>query len=93
MLSTSVPFPAERTVRRPFHILTTKFLEGNEVLVSFSDGTAAIFEAEELEKLRPVPKRMLPSAPREHESPVVMEPAVAAVAEPEPRFVFDEAVA
>ena len=89
--STSAPLAAGQSDRKPFHILTTKFLEGNEVLVSFSDGTAAIFEAEELEKLRPVPKRMLPSAPME--SPVVMEPVVAAVTEPERRFVFDEAIA
>lgn len=89
--STSASFAAVRPDRKPFHILTTKFLEGNEVLVSFSDGTAAIFEAEELEKLRPIPKRMLPSAPME--SPVVMEPAVAVASEPEPRFVLDEAVA
>ena len=93
--STSAAFVVGRADRKPFHILTTKFLEGNEVLVSFSDGTAAIFEAEELEKLRPIPKRMLPCAPREHESPVVMAPAVTAVSapEPEPRFVLDEAVA
>jgi hypothetical protein len=58
--------------------MTTKFLEGNEVLVHFSDGTAAIFEAEELEKLRPTPKRMLPCASKEHESPVIMEPVAAA---------------
>ena len=91
--STSASFAAVRPDRKPFHILTTKFLEGNEVLVSFSDGTAAIFEAEELEKLRPIPKRMLPCAPLEHESPVVMEPAIAAAMEPEPRFILDEAVA
>jgi hypothetical protein len=45
---------------KPLHILTTSFLEGNDVLVGFSDGTAAIFEAEELEKLRPTPKQILP---------------------------------
>ena len=50
--STSDAFAARRSERKPFHILTTKFLEDNEVLVHFSDGTAAIFEAEELEKLR-----------------------------------------
>jgi hypothetical protein len=37
--------------------LTTSYLEGDEVLVGFSDGTAAIYEAEELEKLRPTPKQ------------------------------------
>jgi hypothetical protein len=45
---------------KPLHIITTRFLDGNEVLVGFSDGTAAIFEAEELEKLRPRPKYGLP---------------------------------
>jgi hypothetical protein len=42
--------------RKPLHIITTSFLDGNEVLVGFSDGTSAIYEAEELEKLRPVAK-------------------------------------
>jgi hypothetical protein len=45
--------------RKALHIVTTSFLEGNEVLVSFSDGTSAIYEAEELEKLRPKPKQIL----------------------------------
>jgi hypothetical protein len=54
-------------VRKALHIVTTSFLEGNEVLVSFSDGTQAIYEAEELEKLRPTPKLMLPDR-RAHES-------------------------
>ena len=44
------------TTRKPLHIVDTTFLDGNEVLVSFSDGTAAVYEAEELEKLRPAPK-------------------------------------
>ena len=72
----------------------TKFLEGNEVLAHFSDGTAAIFEAEELEKLRPTPKRVLPSAPKEHEM-VVMEPAVATLPakDAESPLVLGEAVA
>ena len=47
------------SARKPLHIISTSFLDGNEVLVGFSDGTAAIFEAEELEKLRPTPKRQL----------------------------------
>ena len=42
--------------RKPLHIITTSFLDGNEVLVGFSDGTSAIYAEEELEKLRPVPK-------------------------------------
>jgi hypothetical protein len=46
-------------VPKQIHIIATSFLDGNEVLVRFSDGTAAIFEAEELEKLRPAPKRRL----------------------------------
>ena len=45
--------------KKPIHIIATSFLDGNEVLVRFSDGTAAIYEAEELEKLRPAPKRKL----------------------------------
>ena len=92
--SNSAAAPALSSDRRPFHILTTKFLEGNEVLVHFSDGTAAIFEAEELEKLRPIPKRMLPCTPKDHESPVILEPTVAAPAnEPERPFVLGGAVA
>ncbi len=49
--------------RKPLHIITTSFLEGNEVLVGFSDGTAAIYEAEELEKLRPTRKLTLEGWP------------------------------
>ena len=45
--------------RKALHIITTRFLEGNEVFVRFSDGTAAIYEVEELEKLRPKPKHTL----------------------------------
>jgi hypothetical protein len=87
--------PDGRADRKPFHILSTKFLDGNEVLVHFSDGTAAVFEAEELEKLRPVPKRTLPCAPKEHETTVVMEAPVAAVpaAENERPLVLGSAVA
>ncbi|MGD0798305.1 MAG: hypothetical protein ABR910_11330 [Acidobacteriaceae bacterium] len=36
-------------------------MDDNEVLVHFSDGTGAIYEAEELEKLRPAPKYMVPA--------------------------------
>jgi hypothetical protein len=46
--------------RKPLHIIATDFSHGNDVLVRFSDGSAAIYEAEELEKLRPTPKQMLP---------------------------------
>jgi hypothetical protein len=49
--------------RKPLHIVETSFLDGNEVLVGFSDGTAAIYEAEELEKLRPIRKRTLQGWP------------------------------
>jgi hypothetical protein len=35
------------------HILTTDKLGEDEVLVRFSDGTTAVYESEELEKLRP----------------------------------------
>jgi len=47
--------------RKPLHIVSTEFLKDNEVLVGFSDGTSAIYAAEELEKLRPVPKRTVPA--------------------------------
>jgi hypothetical protein len=45
---------------KPLHIITTSFLDGNEVLVGFSDGTSAIYAEEELEKLRPVAKCAVP---------------------------------
>ena len=35
------------------HILTTDQLDKDEVLVRFADGTTAVFESAELEKLRP----------------------------------------
>jgi hypothetical protein len=44
-------------------ITSTSFLDGNEVLANFTDGTAAIFDAEELEKLRPAPKQTLAAWP------------------------------
>jgi len=59
--------------RKPFHILSTSFLEGNEVLVNYSDGSAAIFEAEELEKLRPKPKQIIATSPMPTETPLVLE--------------------
>jgi hypothetical protein len=60
-MQSSTPIAAKaRCAQKPLHIITTSFLNGNEVLVGFSDGTAAIFEAEELEKLRPRPKHVLP---------------------------------
>jgi len=47
--------------RKTLHIVSTKLLAGNEVLVGFSDGSGAIYEADELEKLRPRPKRTFPN--------------------------------
>lgn len=47
------------SLRKTLHIVQTSFLDGDEVLVRFSDGSAAIYEAEELEKLRPAPKQMV----------------------------------
>jgi hypothetical protein len=58
-LDPSTPLSA----RKPLHIVSTTFLDGNDVLVGFSDGTTAIYEAEELEKLRPSPKQTLPRRP------------------------------
>jgi hypothetical protein len=93
--SSTASLAAGRSDRKPFHILTTKFLKGNDVLVHFSDGTAAIFEAEELEKLRPTPKQVLASAPGGELVPLTVEPAVAATSNPESDrpFVLGEAVA
>jgi hypothetical protein len=78
-LQSSVSSESSRSGRKPFHILSTSSLEGNEVLVHFSDGSAAIFEAEELEKLRPKPKRIVSVSPLEEHASVVLEPAVAVV--------------
>jgi hypothetical protein len=93
--SSSCVLAAERPDRKPFHILTTKFLEGNEVLVHFSDGTAAIFEAEELEKLRPTPKQLLGCSPAGEHVPLTAQPALAAASKTEPDrpFVLGGAVA
>ena len=93
--STTAAFSSGRSDRKPFHIVTTKFLEGNEVLAHFSDGTAAIFEVEELEKLRPTPKRVLPCAVKEHHTTVMMEPpaAAASINDRDDPLILDEAVA
>jgi hypothetical protein len=48
----------ERSRGRLLHILATSALAGDEVLVHFSDGSSAIYEMEELEKLRPTPKKV-----------------------------------
>ena len=41
------------------HILSTDYLAGDEVLVRLSDGTTAVFELDELEKLRPHRKEIV----------------------------------
>jgi len=38
---------------RLLHIINTDRFHEDEILVRFSDGTTAIYESEELEKLRP----------------------------------------
>ena len=43
---------------RLLHILKTAFVGEGEVLVQFSDGSTAIYDGEELEKLRPRQKDM-----------------------------------
>jgi hypothetical protein len=93
--SSTAALATGRSDRKPFHILTTRFLHGNDVLVHFSDGTAAIFEAEELEKLRPTPKQILASAPADNVVPLTVESAVAAASnsEQDRPFVLGEAVA
>ena len=42
------------------HILSTDHLTEDEVLVRFSDGSTAVFESAELEKLRPRRKEIVP---------------------------------
>jgi hypothetical protein len=43
---------------RLLHILSTDHLDKDEVLVRFADGTTAVYESAELEKLRPKPKEV-----------------------------------
>jgi hypothetical protein len=81
--SSTTCLETRRPDRKPFHILTTKFLEGNDVLVYFSDGSAAIFEAEELEKLRPIPKQILATAPVDAAIPAPLEPVLTVPSTPE----------
>ncbi|HEX3570134.1 MAG TPA: hypothetical protein VHU44_04865 [Acidobacteriaceae bacterium] len=83
MQSSTISLETRRPDRKPFHILTTKFLEGNDVLVYFSDGSAAIFEAEELEKLRPIPKQILATAPVDAAIPAPLEPVLTVPSTPE----------
>ena len=58
------------STRKPLHIIQTDFLDGNDVMLHFSDGTAAIYEAEELEKQRPAPKQVIPANAPAEEQPV-----------------------
>jgi hypothetical protein len=69
LLSLTSKLQKQNCGRKALHIVTTSFLEDNEVLVHFSDGTAAIYEEEELENLRPKPKQTLPACPRTGEEP------------------------
>lgn len=63
-MQSSTPFVDKlASTRKTLHIIDTNFLDGNEVRVRFSDGSSAIFEAEELEKLRPAPKYTIPAEP------------------------------
>jgi len=81
--SSSEPATAP-SARRPLHIVNTTLLAGNEVLVHYSDGSAALFEAEELEKLRPTPKHVYASVPEQLPPTPVAEPVFAATPSPEP---------
>jgi len=44
---------------RLLHILSTDHLDEDEVLVRFADGTTAVYESAELEKLRPRQKEVV----------------------------------
>lgn len=54
----------------PLHIVGTRTLPDHHILVQYSDGSGAIFEPEELEKLRPVPREVLASLPEELAVPI-----------------------
>lgn len=58
----------ERSRGRLLHILATSALAGDEVLVHFSDGSSAVYEMEELEKLRPTPKKIYAAGSSEQSS-------------------------
>ena len=51
----------ERSRGSLLHILATSPLAGSDILVHFSDGSSAVYEMEELEKLRPTPKKIYPA--------------------------------
>ena len=57
----SIPVLKQRSCSGLVHIVSTSSLAGDEVLAHFSDGSSAIYEMEELEKLRPVPKKVFPA--------------------------------
>jgi hypothetical protein len=59
--SSPIPIRAGQQMPSLFHILSTSALEGSEMLVTFADGSSAVYDAEELEKLRPTPKRVMPA--------------------------------
>ena len=61
MSSSPIPIRPVQQLPPLFHILSTSALEGSEMLVTFADGTSAVYDAEELEKLRPKPKRVIPA--------------------------------
>jgi hypothetical protein len=67
----SSPIPIRPAQQLPslFHILSTSTLEGSEMLVTFADGSSAVYDAEELEKLRPTPKRVFPATATVKKSP------------------------
>ncbi len=44
---------------RLLHIVSTDYLAEDEMLVRFSDGSTAVFEGAELEKLRPRRKEIV----------------------------------
>lgn len=90
MVSSAVDLGNAPSGRKPFHIVNTTRLAENEVLVHYSDGSAALFEAEELEKLRPTPKQIYATAPEQLPPSPVAEPVFAAprAAEPERSLVL-----
>lgn len=61
MSSSPIPIRPGKQLPSLFHILSTSTLEGSEMLVTFADGSSAVYDAEELEKLRPIPKRVMPA--------------------------------
>ena len=58
---TSIPKQCHSGSGRLLHILSTSLLSDDDVLVYFADGSSAIYEMEELEKLRPIAKKIFPA--------------------------------